>query len=430
LKLPGFIKNNLLFKVTSANAFLVFAKMGFTLITQKVLAIIIGAEGIALVGNLKNVTAFFEKFSVLGTSNGLVKYVAEYKDDKQKLNQLFSTTLLFSTAAALLSFCILFFGASFLNQSIFGETRDFKLIFKILAFVIPFLSLNAIVNALLNGLSAYKIFTKATLVIVVANTVLIVGFTYKLGLYGSLVAVAIIPIVQFICYIVITFKTSFTYISLKGVTLNLSFKNKLLPYSLMTIMVVLFANINEIAIRRLIEHKISIADSGYWTAMNSISNAYMQFTAAIFPLYILPRYARITNTFNFRKEVKHIYKMLLPLLIVGLFLVFLLKQQIITLLYTPEFLEMSKYFKWQLLGDLVKFTAFVIAYQFLAKKQTTNFIITELFSVIVFYILSVYFIDYYGTEGVVIAHFIRYILYLLVVLFILRKSFVGVNRAL
>lgn len=198
----------------------------------------------------------------------------------------------------------------------------------------------------------------------------------------------------------------------------------------MTIVVVLFANINEIAIRRLIEHKISIADSGYWTAMNSISNAYMQFTAAIFPLYILPRYARITNTYNFRKEVKHIYKMLLPLLIVGLFLVFLLKQQIITLLYTPEFLEMSKYFKWQLLGDLVKFTAFVIAYQFLAKKQTTNFIITELFSVIVFYMLSVYFIDYYGTEGVVIAHFIRYILYFLVVLFILRKSFVGVNRAL
>ncbi|TBN05622.1 O-antigen translocase [Hyunsoonleella flava] len=419
-----------MFKVTSANAFLVVARMGFTLVAQKVLAIIIGAEGIAIVGNLKNVIAFFERFSVLGTSNGLVKYIAEYKEDKEKLNQLFSTTFLFSLVSALLSFVILFFGADNLNQLLFGNARDFKIAFKILAFVIPFFSLNAIIHALLNGLSAYKTFTKSTLLIVAINAILIVGLTYKYGLYGSLLAVVTIPFVQFICYLILTYKTSFKYINLRTVTLSSSFKSKLLPYSLMSILVVLFININDIAIRRLIESKIGISDSGYWTAMNSISKTYMQFTAAIFPLYILPKFSRISNTLDFRREVKQIYKMLLPPLIIGLFLVFLLKDYIIRLLYTPEFLEMSKYFKWQLLGDLVKFIAIVIAYQFLAKKQTKNFILTELFSVVIFYILSVYFIDYYGTEGVIMAHFVRYILYFVVVLFILRNTFIGGNKAL
>ena len=83
-------------KVTSANTILVVVRMLFSLISQKVLAILIGAEGIALIGNLKNVVSFVEQFSVLGTSNGLVKYISEYKDDKTQLNKLFSTVFIFS----------------------------------------------------------------------------------------------------------------------------------------------------------------------------------------------------------------------------------------------------------------------------------------------------------------------------------------------
>ena len=108
MNIPGFIKNNLLLKVTSANTLLVLVRMVFSLISQKALAILVGAEGIALVGNLKNVVAFFEQFSILGTSDGLVRYISEYKEDKKKLSQLFSTVFVFSVFASIVSFIILF----------------------------------------------------------------------------------------------------------------------------------------------------------------------------------------------------------------------------------------------------------------------------------------------------------------------------------
>ena len=82
------------------------------------------------------------------------------------------------------------------------------------------------------------------------------------------------------------------------------------------------------------------------------------------------------------------------------------------------------------MGDLMKFIAIVISYQFLAKKQIGYYIFTELLSVILFYIFSVYFIDLYATEGIVIAHFVRYILYFLVVFFILRKNLIGNYKSL
>ena len=55
MKVREFIKDNLLLKVTSTNTLLVFVRMTFSLISQKALAILIGAEGIAQVGNFKNV---------------------------------------------------------------------------------------------------------------------------------------------------------------------------------------------------------------------------------------------------------------------------------------------------------------------------------------------------------------------------------------
>ena len=52
----------------------------------------------------------------------------------------------------------------------------------------------------------------------------------------------------------------------------------------------------------------------------------------------------------------------------------------------------------QLLGDLVKIMATVIAYQFIAKKMFVHFIVTELFLMVITYFTSIYFIDMYGNN--------------------------------
>jgi PST family polysaccharide transporter len=287
------------------------------------------------------------------------------------------------------------------------------------------MSINAILYALLNGLSAYKLFSKIGLVVVATSTLLIVLLTINFGVIGSLIAFSIIPFLQFLIYVIFGSNTYSAYIILKRVSFNLSFKKHLLSYSLMTLVVVFLINITDVAIRHLIETKISMAEAGYWTAMNSVSKVYMQFTAAIFPLYILPVYAKLSTTIDFKREVVKIYKMLLPLLLTGMAVIFIFRDFIIKILYTNEFLEMAPLFKWQLLGDLMKFIAIVLSYQFIAKKQIGYFIFTEVLSVIMFYGFSVYFIDIYGTEGVVMAHFVRYILFFIVVLFVLRHNLIG-----
>ena len=103
-------------------------------------------------------------------------------------------------------------------------------------------------------------------------------------------------------------------------------------------------------------------------------------------------------------------------------LVYVFRDLIIQIIY-PDFDGMSVLFKWQLLGDFIRLAAMVLGYQFLAKKMVRNFIFSEVVSSGTFYFLSYYFIDDYGVEGVVIAHFIRYIITFAVILFLVMRHF-------
>ncbi|KJD32090.1 hypothetical protein PK35_11675 [Tamlana nanhaiensis] len=429
-RLREFIKSNLLLKATSANTFLVLVRMGFSVISQKILAVIVGAEGLAIIGNLKNLVVFLEQLSVLGTTNGLIKYIAEFKDNSKKLHALFSATFVFSMLSTIASFLVLFFFAEPINNYVFGKQNNYVLVIKVLSFIFPFMAVNVILYALLNGLSQYKQYTKITLVSIVLTSVLLVVFTIKWGLMGSLFAIIINPLLQFFNYIFFSRKIVSTYFSFKKVSFSSNLKKDLLSYGGVTLVVVLSVNLTDIIVRNLIENKLNMSAAGYWTAMTSISKTYMQFTAAIFPLYILPKYSQIDRFSEFKVEVKQIYKLLLPLIFLGMFLVFLLRETIVNLLYTREFLEVSDLFLWQLLGDFIKFVAFVLSYQFLAKRRMKFYIFTEVLAVVLFVVISHLLINNFGLKGVVMAHFFRYVIYLVVVVFIFKNYAFGKSNTL
>ena len=109
-------------------------------------------------------------------------------------------------------------------------------------------------------------------------------------------------------------------------------------------------------------------------------------------------------------------------------LVFVFRDILIQVIFTEAFLGMSILFKWQLAGDFVRFIANVLSYQFLAKKEISSFISTQIIGLVMYYFFGRYFLSIYGTEGVVIALFVSNLIYLGVVLFVLRTTFFGANK--
>ena len=427
MKFTKFISNNLILKITSLNSLVVGGRLVISLVVQNLLAQYTGQSGIAKVGQLRNLSSMLMSLTSLGTFNGVVKYVSEYKSDQKNLLKLFSTLYVFSFTASVVLFFILFFGASYFSNKLFLSDA-YVIVFKVMAVAVPFISMHRIFTGVINGLSDYKKHAKIELISYFFGVVLLLISLYYYSLKGVLVAIALTPIIQFTVLIIIFGKLLKEYIDFKSISFKIPFLKQLLGFTLMSFIGTVLLNYIEIDLRTLIIDEISEAEAGSWTAMNSISKIYMQFITIIFPIYILPKYAVIKTSFEFRKEVFQIYKTVTPLLITGMLLVYFSRNILIQFIYTKEFLGMAPLFKWQLLGDFVKFVAIVLSYQFLANKQIKYFVVTELLSLFLYFIFGRYFINDFGSEGIVMAHFFRYSTYLIVVFYILRHQFIGKNK--
>jgi len=421
VRLPAFIRNNLLLKMTSLNSAVIAIRLVISVFVQRLLSQMVGEAGIAKIGSLRNLTEMLQSFSSVGFFSGVVKYVSEYREDKEQLQKLFSTTTVITLFTSLLLFCIFFFGAGYLSETIF-ETRDYVYLMKLLAVIVPVISMNRIFTGVVNGLSEYKKLASIDLISYGVSSALTVILLLTHNLDGALVAIAITPVLQFGVLLFIFLKTLREYVQFSKLKFKIPMAKELLAFSVMAFFSTVLLNYVEIDVRVMIQNKINIEDAGIWTGMTNISKNYMVFSNALFSLYVLPKFAGIYTKSDFKFELTNIYKTLLPLFGAGMLLIYFLREFVILIVY-PDFVGMEPLFKWQLLGDFVRLAAMILGYQFLAKRMVRNFIFTEILSLGLFYVFAYYLTDFYGVEGVVMAHFFRYIIYFMVVFYLVFRYF-------
>lgn len=407
--------------MTSLNAVVIGIRLIISLFVQREIFDIVGKAGYAKIGSLRNLVQILTSVTSLGVFNGIVKYVAEHREDKPELQRLFSTTMVFTIIGSVVSTVVLLLFAEALSLRFFFST-DYAFAIKLVAVIVPFISIQRVFNGVVNGLSKYKHFAKIEMVAYILAAGLTLYMLYTRNLDGVLIAIALTPAIQVAVMLFFFVKVLREYVQFKNLEFKVPYAKNLLAFALMSFFSTVLLNQLEIEIRRVITLKVTEDAAGVWTGLNFISKNYMVFSNALFTLYVLPKFASIHNFFDFKKEVRNIFKTLLPLFGVGMLVVYFARNFIIFLIY-PDAPEMAPLFKWQLMGDFVRLASLILAHQFLAKKLVRSFIFTELLSLGLFFGLSYYFVDLYGIEGVPIAHFLRYIVYFVVVFFVVVRYF-------
>ena len=398
-----------------------------SLVVQNLLAQFTGQAGIAKVGQIRNLSSILMSLSSLGVFNGVVKYVSEYKNNEEGLKKLFSTVYVLSLLATFILSLALFFGATHLSVWLFFS-EDFRFVFQLLAVTAPFIAMNRIFYGVISGLKAYKVNSKIEIIWYSLASILLLFCLYSHNIEGVLFAIAITPIIQFLITLLLFGKTLSEYVKFRKLNFETPMFKVLLGYTLISFVATVCSNLVDIDFRTSISEKLSENEAGIWTAMSSISKIYMQFLIAIFSLYILPKYAEINSSFGFRSELKSIYKSLLPLVVLGMLIVYFLREFIILTIYNEAFLSMTLLFKWQLLADFIRFIANVMSFKFLAKKQISYFIYTQLVGLLLYHVLGHHLIETYKTEGVVMGLFVSNLIYLGSVMTVLRHDLFGKNR--
>lgn len=423
-----YINSKVLVKVASLKTASVFTRIIAGLLTSKAIAVIIGAEGLALVGNLRNFVASVQTLATLGFYKGVVKYVNDFKDDLVRLSKTLSTAYYVGFITTILVSFFCYFKAEAINELIFPTYNDYVYIVKIFAIVLPFYALNMFSFSIMNGFSKYKILIIINIIGQILSLCVALLLIYQKKIDGALISVAISESLIFLITLVgiINRKSLVPLISVENV--SFTYLKKLSSYTGMALFSAVILPLVILAIRSHIIDTIGYKDAGFWEAMLRISKYYLMMVSSLLGLYIIPRFSEIHDIKEFKKEVFSIYKTVVPYFILGLVLIYVMRPYIVWIVFTEEFEPVEDLFLWQLLGDFVKVLSMIIAYQFLAKKMFWHYVITEAFLVIILYTTSIYFIKIYGVKGAVIGHFVSYLMYYGVILLIFGSSLFGVVK--
>ncbi len=410
----------MLFRVIGYTGTAGVLRLAVGLVSQKAIAIFLGASGLAILANLRNLIEVLGAFSSVGAQNGIISQTAS-SESKASVRALLNTTITLFLGASILIGILVFWQYEWLAFQLQIDLKYGALI-QAVAFTIPFMGLILLFEAVLSGKKAFKSVSKVQLFTASVTATLMITLLYSYGLFGALIALLCRPVIGFVFYFYHYKKAALPVSFFIGFKPDLSRLKDLLPYIFMSLLAVGLVHIVEIYLRGLIASRIDLESAGLWTAMNTISANYFVFISAIFSLYVLPRFSEIIPNFHLLHELKSILKTLLPIVSLAMILVYLFRAPITTLLYTKDFTAITALFKWQLTADWFRVIFLVFGYYLVAKKRLIDFIVIELFSFSVLIGLSLYWIDVFGIEGIIMANAVRYIGCLVLVVFLLRKK--------
>ena len=421
-----YINNEVLVKAASLNTANISIKIIAGILISKFIAIYIGPQGMALIGNLRNFSSAIQSIAISGLYKGVVKFISQFKNDAVELTRTLSTVFYFGFFSSILMAFLCYYNAEFINNFIFSNNYNYTYVIEILAIVLPFYALNMFAFSIMNGFSKYKILLLINILGQILGLLVTLLLIWQENIDGALIAVVITPALNLLITIVgIAFRQNLMS-SIKITNVSLSMLNNLSPYMIMALVSSIALPIVMIIIRNYLIAEIGIKEAGYWTAMTRVSDYYLMFINSLMALYILPRFAEINSRREFRKEVFSFYKTIMPVFLVLLLIIYLSRSLLVNILFTEDFRPVEDLFGYQILGDVMRVLSMVIAYQFLAKKMFAHFIVLEIFLFVIMYFSSIFLIDEFGLKGAVMGHCLSYIMYFGIILLIFGSSLFGV----
>lgn len=419
LKLKKILATDLV-KVSSLNAVATLVRMLTAMVSVKVVAIQLEPKGVALLGQLSNFTLLLLSISTGGIKNGMTKYVAQYGNSKRLYSIFLSTGFWITFVLSVVCGLVLIFGANYFSLKTLKDPQ-YTPVFYVFGATIIFYALNELLLAVINGFREFKKFVTVNITSSVVGLIFTVVSAYTFGVFGALIALVSYQSVVFVVTLALISKSSkFTSKMFFG-KFSKAAAFRLSNFSKMAIVSLIILPLAQMIVRSYLIDKKGADEAGLWESMNRISNIYLTVITTSLSVYYLPKLAGLKNDREIRHEVMSVYKLLIPFLLFVSSVLILLKYFIINILFTDKFQGMQNLFYFQLLGDILKMSTWVLGYILVAKAMAKTYIIVEIASVTFFVLLSMLFVNMFGTIGATIGYAAAFGCQLLIMIIIFRK---------
>lgn len=395
-------------KTSLYNGIAVMVRVASVLALNKVLAVYVGPIGYAVIGQFQNAVAILTSLAGGVVATGVTKATAQHFDDEAKQRAVWQTAVRFSLTASL----IVAGGLMVLNDTMAEwllHKAEMGGVFFWLAVTLPALALNNLLLAIINGKKEIGIYVASNIMGSLIGLIVTGMLTFRFGLYGALLAFAVNPALTLLATGFFVLKKEWFRLSSIWGGIDSGALRELAGFGLMAVTTACMVPLTHMLIRDHLSTQLGLQAAGYWQALWKISDIYLMLITSTLSVYYLPRIAEIRTAGELRSEIAKTYRFLLPLTVIGAASIFLLRDFIIHVLFTRDFIPMRELFPWQLAGDVIKMSAWMLGYVVIGRGLVKFFVAKEIGVGIAFVLLTHLYVGEFGLPGVTAAYALTYL---------------------
>lgn len=396
------------------------ARLVAGLVLIKLVAWTAGPDGVGKFGQFMSLMSLLTVLAGGGISAAIVKYVAEYRDQPERLARLLRAALAYALCASLVMGCGTWFFSRPLASWLLDDVR-YESLLRVLAFAQAGIAAGNYLLAVVNGFMDVRRLVFIQVVGSALSMVLAVWLSWRLGLYGALLALVLAQLLWLVVGIPAWWRSPHFRLDMLRAGFDRDMMLRLATFSVMTLSSALCSPLVGMAVRDHLAAQLGWEQVGYWQAVSRVSDAYLLFLTTAINVHYLPRLAAIPGREALRREIGQAWRQLLPAAALLAWLVYVARTWVTRLLFSDDFAPANALYGVQLAGDVIKIAAFVLSYLMLAKAMTGLFVISEFVFAASYVVLVFVFTGWFGLIGAGYAFTVNYVGYLVFNLLVARR---------
>ncbi|MCU8044148.1 O-antigen translocase [Shewanella sp. SM68] len=410
-----------LLKVTAMTGLLTLLKMVIGFVIAKVVAIYTGPTGLAMLGQVQSMVGSLNGIINAPVGSGIIRFTAENKDRgydactpwwRASLQWVLVISAIIIPSGLLL--------APHIANWLFEDTGLTWVVMATVC-VLPLSAIGTLCNSVINGQQLFRRYVGLGMVSVLVSGGVMLAMIVLYNIQGALLAAALQSALIGVVMLIANLRQPwFKFCYWWGATDSKS-REVIGAYMLMAITTALTVPISLILVRNILIDQVGWDAAGQWQAVWKISEVYLSVITIALGTYYLPKLSSLVGIDAIVAEINKTVIVIIPIVVVMALGIYIFRDLAITLLFTEEFRSARDLFAIQLSGDVLKIASWLYAYPMLSRGATKWFVCTEIIFSLSFVALTYLFVMNIGLEGAIVAYFVNYSIYFLIVILNVKR---------
>jgi len=418
----GFFKNDRIDALLDASPYFYLilstaVRLATGLIFLKFLAWQFGPSTFGLLTQVMGIAAIFYMFAGGGITNGVIRNISAATSEVERRRWMSAgatITILSALALAAIAVALALFGGS----AIFGDPGYAPVFVGIAAAQIP-VGFGHLVLAYFSGIGDNRTFAAVQIVANILSLLLLVALAVGLGrvgaMFGLVVAPAAIGAVALWCFF-----RKVAHHGMFRIAWDRPPLKDLLSYAAVMVASVTAVPVAQLFIRTDMSQRLGWIAVGYWQAVAKLSDAYMLFVGVILINYLLPQLSNRHEAASALRMLLRFGALLLGFFTVACVIIYALRDYLLLVVYSKQFLAASNLVLPQLVGDALKVATLLLYYYFMSRGRVLIVFVSELVLGVALCVLYLVLAPSYEASAPVYAYALAYAAVLLVMIGLLH----------